>query len=154
MSDRLHERGRFRSRVHVTDGKRVGTVFDNVGGDLIARSLVATRPFGRMACIVPPGGDLCGLYMRNLTLYGILLTRERQRPEEMRIVIEQGNCVRWSPGASTRTGGESASAIVLRTWPRQDRASDRVKGFEFGVITVPATRLADDVQLSARGANL
>jgi hypothetical protein len=43
-----------------------------------------------MASILPPGRDLAGLYMRNLTLHGIMLARERQRLGEMRIVIEQG----------------------------------------------------------------
>jgi NADPH2:quinone reductase len=76
--------------LRVTDGKGVDVLFDTVGGDLIARSLHATSPFGRLACILPPGGDLASLYMRNLTLHGILLTRERRRLEEMRTVIEQG----------------------------------------------------------------
>ena len=76
--------------LRLTDSKGVDAVFDTVGKDLVARSLPATRPFGRIACILPPGGDLSSLYGKNLTLHGILLTRERQRLEELRAVIEQG----------------------------------------------------------------
>lgn len=73
-----------------TDGKGVDAVFDTVGSDLVGKSLRAIRPHGRIACILPPGGDLSSLYVRNLALHGIMLTRERQRLEELRTVIEQG----------------------------------------------------------------
>jgi NADPH2:quinone reductase len=76
--------------VRITAGKGVDVVFDTVGKDLVGRSLHAIRPFGRIACILPPGGDLSSLSGRNLTLHGIMLTRERQRLEELRIVLEQG----------------------------------------------------------------
>src|SRR5581483_5789151 len=80
----------FEVALRLTDGNGVDAVFDTVGGDLISRSLPATRSFGRLACILPAAGDLAALYMRNLTLHGILLTRERRRLEELRTVIEQG----------------------------------------------------------------
>jgi NADPH2:quinone reductase len=71
-------------------GNGVEAVFDTVGKDLVARSLRATRPFGRLACVLAPEGDLSLLYRRNLTLHGIFLTRERRRLEEMTHLIERG----------------------------------------------------------------
>jgi NADPH2:quinone reductase len=76
--------------LQLTDARGVDAVFDTVGKDLVGKSLRATRPFGRIACILPPGGDLSSLYGRNLTLHGVMLTRERQRLEELRVVIEEG----------------------------------------------------------------
>jgi NADPH:quinone reductase len=72
-----------------TAGKGVDAVFDIEGENLIARSLAAVRPFGRMACILPPQGDLSLLYQKNVTLYGIFLTRERKRLEEMAPLLER-----------------------------------------------------------------
>ena len=68
----------------------VDAVLDTVGGDLIARSIPATRPFGRLACILTPQGNLEGFYTKNLTLHGVFLTRESKRLREMRQAIEEG----------------------------------------------------------------
>jgi NADPH2:quinone reductase len=76
--------------LQLIDARGVDTVFDTVGKDFVGKSLRTTRPFGRIACILPPGGDLSSLYGRNLTLHGVMLTRERQRLEELRVVIEEG----------------------------------------------------------------
>jgi NADPH2:quinone reductase len=65
-------------------------VLDTAGGDNVARSLALTRPFGRLACILPPAGDLAPLSMRNLTLFGVFLTRERAWLEEMTPLLESG----------------------------------------------------------------
>lgn len=73
-----------------TDKTGVDAVFDTVGGPIVGNSIPATRPFGRMATILAPGGDLGGLYPKNLTLYGIFLTREGSRLRDMTRVIEQG----------------------------------------------------------------
>lgn len=73
-----------------TEGRGVDAVFDTAGHDNIAQSLAAVRPFGRLACILPPSGSLDALTFRNLTLFGIFLTREAQRLDDMRAVIEQG----------------------------------------------------------------
>jgi len=67
----------------------VDAVFDVQGDDLVARSLPLLRPFGRIACILPPKGDLTLLYQQNLTLHGIFLTRERKRLQEMRPLFER-----------------------------------------------------------------
>jgi len=73
-----------------TNGAGVHAVFDCHGGDLAGKSLHIIRPFGRIACILPPGGDLRLLYVKNLTLHGVFLTRERKRLEEMSTLINQG----------------------------------------------------------------
>lgn len=75
-----------------TGGRGVDATFDTVGGDLIKRSLPATRPFGRLACILTPEGTLGGLSSRNQTLHGIFVMREADRLREMAAVIQQGRC--------------------------------------------------------------
>ena len=75
-----------------TGGRGVDAVFDTTGGDRIKRSLPATRPFGRLACILTPDGTLGGLSSRNQTLHGIFVMRESERLREMAAVIEQGRC--------------------------------------------------------------
>ncbi|MGI9048463.1 MAG: zinc-dependent alcohol dehydrogenase family protein [Rubrobacteraceae bacterium] len=72
-----------------TGGIGVDAVFDTVGGDTIVNSLSCTRPFGRLATILGPQGDLTPLYMNNQALYGVFLTRERERLEEMSLLIER-----------------------------------------------------------------
>jgi NADPH2:quinone reductase len=71
-------------------GKGVDAVFDTVGGDIIEKSLPATRRFGRLAGILGPQGDFTLAYRHNLTYYGIMLTRERKRLESMRAIIDRG----------------------------------------------------------------
>lgn len=73
-----------------TGGAGVDAVFDTVGGDTIGRSAPATRPFGRHACILAPAGDLTAVYLRNQTIHGVFLTRERERLEEIGRVVDQG----------------------------------------------------------------
>lgn len=76
-----------------TDGIGVDAAFDIEGPDLVSRCLKAVRPFGRIAAILPPQGDLARLYMKNITFYGVFLTRERKRLDEMRPLFER-NLVR------------------------------------------------------------
>jgi NADPH:quinone reductase len=73
-----------------TDGVGVDAVLDLVGGENVVASTAATRPFGRIATVLGPSGDLTPLYQRNQQLHGILLTRERRRLEEMTPVFERG----------------------------------------------------------------
>ncbi len=72
-----------------TGGRGVDAAFDIEGADRVARCLPAVRPFGRVACILPPQGDLTLLYRKNIALHGVFLTRERRRLEEMRPVFER-----------------------------------------------------------------
>jgi NADPH2:quinone reductase len=73
-----------------TDGEGVDATFDTVGGELIAKSIPATRHFGRLACILTPAGSMAGLSTRNQTLFGVFLTREAARLREMTKLIEGG----------------------------------------------------------------
>jgi NADPH2:quinone reductase len=72
------------------DGAGVDAVLDLVGGDTIARSVDATRPFGRLATILGAQGDLTSAYLKNQTLFGVFLTRERARLDEMAPLFERG----------------------------------------------------------------
>jgi len=73
-----------------TGGIGVDAVFATVGGEVIAKSVAATKPFGRLACILTPAGTLDSIAFKNLTLFGIFLTREAQRLRDMARLIEQG----------------------------------------------------------------
>ncbi len=73
-----------------TAGAGVDAVFDTVGGETVVNSIPATRPFGRIATVLGAQGDLTALYTSNQTLYGVLLTRERTRLDEMAVLIDRG----------------------------------------------------------------
>jgi NADPH2:quinone reductase len=73
-----------------TGGEGVDAVFDAVGGGTIVNSIPATRSFGRLATILGAQGDLTPHYQKNQTLYGVFLTRERARLEEMGVLFERG----------------------------------------------------------------
>jgi NADPH2:quinone reductase len=73
-----------------TGGEGVDAIFDTVGGGTIVDSIPATKSFGRLATILGAQGDLTPLYQKNQTLYGVFLTRERARLEEMSALIERG----------------------------------------------------------------
>jgi NADPH2:quinone reductase len=73
-----------------TGGEGVDAVLDTAGGDLIAKSVQATRPFGRLASIISLQGDLTPAYPLNQTIYGVFLARERRRLDEMARLIECG----------------------------------------------------------------
>lgn len=67
-----------------TEGQGVDAAFETAGESLVERVIPVVRPFGRIATILPPQGNLSGLYTKNQTLYGVFLTRERKRLLEMR----------------------------------------------------------------------
>lgn len=73
-----------------TVGMGVDAVFDTVGGELIGRSIRATRPFGRMATVLDPTGPLERLSLKNITLHGILITPDASRLDAMGRLIDQG----------------------------------------------------------------
>jgi NADPH2:quinone reductase len=72
-----------------TEGRGVDLAFDINGDNLVSRCLPGLRPFGRIACILPPQGDLSLIYPKNITLHGVFLTRERRRLEEMTPLFER-----------------------------------------------------------------
>jgi len=76
-----------------TGGAGVDAVFDTAGGDNIAKSVAATRPFGRLASILTPSGELGPFTMKNLTLHGVFLLRERARLEALARLIERKQVV-------------------------------------------------------------
>ncbi len=71
-------------------GLGVDAVFDTAGGDTIISSIAYTKPFGRLATILGTEGDLTPLYLKNQTLYGVFLSRERARLDELTLLIERG----------------------------------------------------------------
>ncbi len=73
-----------------TAGRGADVVLDLVGGSSLATAIGAVRDFGRLATVVGISGDYAKFYAKNLSLHGILLTRERERLEEMRPVLESG----------------------------------------------------------------
>ena len=73
-----------------TEGQGVDAAFETAGESLVERVITVVRPFGRIATILPPQGNLSGLYTKNQTLYGVFLTRERKRLLEMRPLFERG----------------------------------------------------------------
>ncbi|HEX4723923.1 MAG TPA: zinc-binding dehydrogenase [Pseudonocardiaceae bacterium] len=73
-----------------TGGAGVDAVLDLVGGENLVRSCAATRPFGRLATVLAPAGELTALYQRNQQLHGIMLTRERRRLVELSPLFERG----------------------------------------------------------------
>jgi NADPH2:quinone reductase len=75
--------------LEATGGRGVDAVFDTVGGEVLVGSQRAARPFGRLAAILPPVGDFSHAYLHNQTMFGIFLTRERRRLEEMTPLLER-----------------------------------------------------------------
>ena len=73
-----------------TEGQGVDAAFETAGESLVERVIPVVRPFGRIATILPPQGNLSGLYTKNQTLYGVFLTRERKHLLEMRPLFERG----------------------------------------------------------------
>lgn len=72
-----------------TGGAGVDAVLDTAGHDNVGRSIGCTRHFGGIAHILPAGGDISMSYPKNITLFGTFLTRERQRLDEMRPMLER-----------------------------------------------------------------
>ncbi|PVE23299.1 NADPH:quinone oxidoreductase [Microvirga sp. KLBC 81] len=71
-----------------TASRGVDASFDTAGGN-VSMSTLVTRPFGRIATILPPDGDLSALYTKNQTLFGTFLTREGARLREMTPLFER-----------------------------------------------------------------
>jgi NADPH2:quinone reductase len=73
-----------------TAGAGVDAVFDTAGGSTVVESIAYTRPFGRIATILGGAGDFTPFYVKNQTLHGVFLTRERARLDEITLLIERG----------------------------------------------------------------
>ena len=76
-----HKQDAAEAALEETGGKGVDAAFDIQGDDIVSRCLPGIRPFGRVASILPPKGDLTLLYRNNITLYGVFITRAAGRNE-------------------------------------------------------------------------
>ena len=85
-----HKKDAAEAALEETGGKGVDAAFDIQGDEIVSRCLPGIRPFGRIACILPPKGDLTLLYRNNITLHGVFITRDKKRLEEMKKVFEKG----------------------------------------------------------------
>lgn len=77
-----------RTALGETNGKGVDAMFDTAGVNLVPH-LTTVRPFGRVATILGVNGDLTMAYLRNLTLHGVFLTRERARLESIARLLDR-----------------------------------------------------------------
>lgn len=68
----------------------VDAVADFVGGDTVARSLVALRPYGCAASITSLSGDLDLALDRNVTIHGVLVRPDRTVLDLLREMVEAG----------------------------------------------------------------
>ena len=84
-----HKKDAAETALEETGGKGVDAAFDIQGEEIVSRCLPGIRPFGRVACILPPKGDLTLLYRNNITLHGVFITRDKKRLEEMKKVFER-----------------------------------------------------------------
>lgn len=74
-------------------GKGVDAVLDTAGGNLVARSVRATRVSGRLASVVSLQGDLTPAYERNQTIHGVAeeVGASRWRLEQLAALVERGH---------------------------------------------------------------
>jgi NADPH2:quinone reductase len=68
----------------------VDAVADFVGGDTVARSLVALHPYGRAATIASLHGDLDLALDRNVTIHGVLVRPDRSVLDRLREMVDAG----------------------------------------------------------------
>jgi NADPH2:quinone reductase len=73
-----------------TEGAGADVVLDTVGGDLLARSIEVTRPFGRLVSIVSTDAGFSAGNAKNLTVHLVFLQRERSRLVRLSELIERG----------------------------------------------------------------
>lgn len=71
-------------------GRKLDAIADFVGGETLAHSLTAIRPYGRVASIAGLSGDLDQVLDLNLTLHGILVRPERTRLMALDALIAPG----------------------------------------------------------------
>jgi len=76
--------------LEATQGRGVDVTLDTIGGDTLARSLLCTRPFGRLVTIVNTTGDLGPAFLANQTVHFLFLARTRATIEALRVLAERG----------------------------------------------------------------
>lgn len=78
------------ARAEAVAGRKLDVMVDTVGGETVARSLEAVRPFGRVASIAGLQGDLDRLLDLNLTLHGVLVRPDGARLRALSELVEAG----------------------------------------------------------------
>lgn len=71
-------------------GRKLDAIADFVGGETLAQSLGAIRPYGRVASIAGVKGDLDLLLDLNLTFHGILVRPEQTRLAALDTLVSAG----------------------------------------------------------------
>lgn len=79
------------AEAQVIAGGKVDAIIDCVGGETLAQSLPALRPYGRAASIVGLAGDLDLVLDLNITLHGVLVRPERTRLVALSQLISAGS---------------------------------------------------------------
>ena len=85
-----HEKDAADIALEESNGKGIDAAFDIQGDNIVSRCLPGIKPFGKVACILPPKGDLTLLHRKNISLHGVFITTDSKRLEEMRVVFEGG----------------------------------------------------------------
>lgn len=76
--------------LRATGGRGVEVAFDTVGGDTLARTIEAMRPYGRMVTCVSSTGDLSAALVKNLTVHFEFLERARFKMEALQTLAARG----------------------------------------------------------------
>jgi NADPH:quinone reductase len=71
-------------------GRKLDAIADFVGGETLAQSLQAIRPYGRAASVAGVRGDLDQMLELNLTFHGVLVRPEQKRLEALNILVSTG----------------------------------------------------------------
>ncbi len=78
------------AEAQVIAGRKLDAIADFVGGETVAQSLEAIKPYGRAASIAGVRGDLDQMLDLNLTFHGILVRPEQTRLEALDILVSTG----------------------------------------------------------------
>ncbi|HEY8414584.1 MAG TPA: zinc-dependent alcohol dehydrogenase family protein [Thermaerobacter sp.] len=73
-----------------TGGRGVDLTLDTVGGEVLERSIQATRPHGRVVTILGGRVNVTPAYQKNQTIHGLFLERARYKLDALRTLIERG----------------------------------------------------------------
>jgi NADPH:quinone reductase-like Zn-dependent oxidoreductase len=72
-----------------TGGEGVDSVYDTVGGNILARSIEVIKPHGRAVTCVNSTGDLSAANPKNITIYFGFMERTRAKLEAVRVLVER-----------------------------------------------------------------
>ncbi|WP_341528855.1 zinc-dependent alcohol dehydrogenase family protein [Nostoc sp. UHCC 0302] len=73
-----------------TGGEGVDVTFTTVGGNILAKSLIVTKPEGRAVTITSVAGDLNTAIFKNITIHFVHLDNARPKLDALRNLIERG----------------------------------------------------------------